>query len=140
MRSVTVRHNFETAHRLPHLQGKCQSIHGHSWWANITVAAEDVADGLVVEFGPFKAGIRDWIDTNLDHGSMLGPDDPLVPVLRSQGCKVHEVPGWPTVENVAEMIATHAADVLATLVRAPGAKVTHVRVTETHVNEATWSA
>ena len=139
MHEVTVRHNFETAHRLPHLDGKCQSVHGHSWWANVTVTADQLAGGLVVEFGPFKAALRAWIDTHLDHGSMLGPDDPLVPVLRSQGCKVHEVPGWPTVENVAAMIADQAGTILGGLVRAPGAAVTRVRVTETHVNEASWT-
>jgi 6-pyruvoyltetrahydropterin/6-carboxytetrahydropterin synthase len=139
MRAVTVRHNFETGHRLLHLPGKCQSLHGHSWWAHVTVSAAEVAAGTVVEFGPFKAGLRAWIDEHLDHGCMLGPDDPLVPVLRSQGCKVHEVPGWPTVENVAQMIAAEAGRILASLTRAPGAEVTEVRVTETHVNEATWT-
>lgn len=140
MRSVTVRHNFETAHRLPHLQGKCQSLHGHSWWANVTVSAPDVAAGLVVEFGPFKTALRAWIDANLDHGSMLGPEDPLGPVLVAHGCKVRTVPGWPTVENVAAMIAAQAATILEGLTRAPGAEVTCVRVTETHVNEAAWQA
>lgn len=140
MHAVTVRHNFETAHRLPHLPGKCQSLHGHSWWAHVTVTAPALAAGCIVEFGAFKAGLREWIDTRLDHGSMLGPEDPLVPVLRGQGCKVHEVPGWPTVENVAAMIAAEAQTVLSALVVAPGASVTAVRVTETHVNEASWQA
>lgn len=140
MHEVTVRHNFETAHRLPHLPGKCQSLHGHSWWAHVTVSAPEVAAGVLVEFGPFKAALRAWIDTHLDHGSMLGPDDPLVPLLRAEGCKVHEVPGWPTVENVAAMLAEVAAAELENLVRAPHATVTGVRVTETHVNEAAWLA
>jgi 6-pyruvoyltetrahydropterin/6-carboxytetrahydropterin synthase len=141
MREVTVRHNFETSHRLPHLPGKCQSLHGHSWWAHVTVAAAQLGpDGTMVEFGVLKAGLRHWIDTRLDHGSMLGPDDPLVPLLRANGCKVHEVPGWPTVENVAAMIGAAAAQVLAGLDRAPGCAVARVRVTETHVNEATWQA
>jgi len=137
---VTVRHNFETAHRLPHLPGKCQSLHGHSWWAHVTVTGPELGAGVLVEFGPFKKALRGWIDTHLDHGVMLGPDDPLVPLLRAHGCKVHEVPGWPTVENVAAMLAKVATGELAALTRAPGCQVTHVRVTETHVNEATWQA
>jgi 6-pyruvoyltetrahydropterin/6-carboxytetrahydropterin synthase len=139
MHEVTVRHNFETAHRLPHLPGKCQSLHGHSWWAYVTVAAPTLASGMLVEFGPLKAALRTWIDDHLDHGSMLGPDDPLVPLLRAEGCKVHEVPGWPTVENVAVMLAGVVAAELARLVRAPGCEVTRVVVTETHVNEAAWA-
>ena len=69
---------------------------------------------------------------------MLGPGDPLAPLLLAHGCKVHEVPGWPTVENVAAMIAKIAAAELRSLVTAPDCAVTRVRVTETHVNEAAW--
>ncbi|MFE4329646.1 6-pyruvoyl tetrahydropterin synthase family protein [Streptomyces sp. NPDC056831] len=139
--AVTVRHNFETGHRLPHLPGKCQSLHGHSWWTDVTVEAPDLSHaGMVVEFGPFKKQLRRWIDEHLDHGLMLGPDDPLLPVLLQYGMKVHQVPGWPTVENVAALLARVAGDALFDLVRAPGARVTHVRVSETHVNAATWTA
>ncbi|MFE3378731.1 6-pyruvoyl trahydropterin synthase family protein [Streptomyces anulatus] len=136
---VIVRHNFEAGHRLPHLPGKCQSLHGHSWWAEVTVEAPALADGMVVEFGPFKKQLRRWIDTHLDHGLMLGPDDELLPLLSQYG-KVHQVPGWPTVENVASLIARVAGDALLDLVRAPEARVTRVQVSETHVNAATWSA
>jgi 6-pyruvoyltetrahydropterin/6-carboxytetrahydropterin synthase len=138
MHEISVSHNFETAHRLPHLPGKCQSLHGHSWWCHVTVSGPELAAGTLVEFGAFKAALRTWIDRELDHGTMLGPDDPLAPLLIAHGCKVHEVPGWPTVENVAEMIAAVAADQLMRLVTAPGCRVTRVRVTETHVNEAAW--
>jgi 6-pyruvoyltetrahydropterin/6-carboxytetrahydropterin synthase len=139
MHGVTVRHNFETGHRLPHLPGKCQSLHGHSWWAEVTVEAPELGNGMVVEFGPFKQRLRRWIDEHLDHGLMLGPDDPLLPLLAPHG-KVHQVPGWPTVENVAALIGQVAGDVLEELSRAYGARVTRVRVSETHVNAATWTA
>lgn len=139
MHEVTVRHNFETAHRLPHLEGKCKSLHGHSWWVEVTASAPQLAaGGVLTEFGPFKAGLRKWIDEHLDHGSMLGPDDPLVPLLQAEGCKVHVVAGWPTVENVAEMIAEQGQRVLHELVRAPYAVVSRCVVRETHVNEAAW--
>ncbi|MFG2404256.1 6-pyruvoyl tetrahydropterin synthase family protein [Streptomyces brevispora] len=137
--SVSVKHNFETGHRLPHLPGKCQSLHGHSWWMEATVEAPALDNGLVVEFGPFKKQLRRWIDEHLDHGLMLGPDDELLPLLSTYG-KVHQVPGWPTVENVAALIARVAQDALQDLVRAPGARVTQVHVSETHVNAATWTA
>lgn len=136
---VTVRHNFETAHRLPHLPGKCQSLHGHSWWAEVTVTAPELSrGGLVVEFGALKKGFRAWVDEHLDHGAMLGAQDALLPVLRSHGSKVYEVAGWPTVEATAELLARVAGDILQDLVRAPGAYVSRVHVTETHVNGATW--
>lgn len=139
MYSVTVRHNFETAHRLPHLPGKCQSLHGHSWWADVTVQAPELSAGLVVEFGPFKKKLRAWIDDYLDHGVMLGEEDPLLPILRAHDCKVYEIAGgWPTVETVAATISVVAETCLRDLVRAPGAHVVRVDVQETHVNKASW--
>lgn len=135
---VTVRHNFETAHRLPHLQGKCQSLHGHSWWASVTVSGPELADGILLEFGPFKKALRGWIDQHLDHGTMLGPDDPLRFALLAAECKVQIVPGWPTVENVAGLLGGIAIGLLGNLTRAPDARITEVRVQETHVNEAAW--
>lgn len=140
MHSISIRHNFETAHRLPHLQGKCESLHGHSWWAEVTVECQDLAAGMVAEFGPYKKALREWIDAELDHGTMLGPEDPLLPLLKAHGCKVFEVVGWPTVENVATILAYQALRVLGQVVRAPGARVVRVDVQETHVNKASWYA
>jgi 6-pyruvoyltetrahydropterin/6-carboxytetrahydropterin synthase len=152
--AVTVRHNFETAHRLPHLHGKCGNLHGHSWWAEVTVAAPDLsAAWTVVEFGAFKTRMRNWIDTRLDHGAMLGAQDPLANVLIDTGSKVFvfgadwEGSPWPTVESVAHMLGVQAAEWLAaagTLEAtptppAPGVRVAQVRVTETAVNAATWT-
>ncbi len=138
--AVAVRHNFESAHRLLNIPGKCRSLHGHSWWAEITVEAPATDSGLVVEIGAFKKAVREWIDEHLDHGTMLGPEDPLGPVLRSYHCKVYDVPGWPTVENVAALLADVAAKALAGLDAAPGARVSSVRVDETRVNSAMWQA
>ncbi|MGW4694852.1 6-pyruvoyl trahydropterin synthase family protein [Kitasatospora cineracea] len=151
--TVTVRHNFETAHRLPHLSGKCENLHGHSWWAEITVAAPVLAAGTVVEFGAFKRALREWIDTFLDHGAMLGANDPLAPVLAGQGSKLFRFGAddpteqeqhaagllWPSVEAVAELLSRVAAEALHTLPRAAGAYVSHVRVAETAVNAASWT-
>lgn len=155
--SVRVAHNFETAHRLPHLGGKCASLHGHSWWTQVTVSTPKLSpQGTVVEFGAYKALLRDWIDTNLDHGTMLGADDELVTPLQEAGCKLYlfaagpvEWPGgslaaglaWPTVENVATLLSRVAARLLYTgLLSEPGATVTRVEVRETRVNTAIWEA
>lgn len=139
MHEIKVRHNFETAHRLPQLPGKCQSLHGHSWWAEVTVQADTLdGNGLVVEFGPFKKALREWIDTELDHGTILGQDDDLVEVLRSHGCKVFVLPYWPTVELVAELIAFKAIRLLQELPAAATARVARVDLQETHVNGASW--
>lgn len=141
-RSVTITHSFEAAHRLPHLNGKCRSLHGHSWRVRVTVTAPDIrADGCVLEFGSFKHPLRDWIDTYLDHGAMLGSADPLRQVLQEQASKVFVFdPGWPTVEEVARLLGSVAERILDDLVEvADGVRVTCVEVAETASNTATWT-
>lgn len=150
--SVSVRHNFETAHRLPHFAGKCVNLHGHSWWMEAKVSAPALHAGAVVEFGALKARVREWIDTNLDHGAMLGAADPLADVLAEHKSKVYRFGAadpegaeqlahglsHPTVEAVAELLARVVADALRDLPSAPGARVAEVTVRETHVNSASW--
>ncbi|WP_179887603.1 6-pyruvoyl trahydropterin synthase family protein [Streptomyces sp. b94] len=143
MNLVKVRHNFESAHRLPQLGGKCTNLHGHSWWAEITVAGRLDERGVVVDFGMLKKSLREWIDTHLDHGSMLGEADPLVPALKADGTKLFLFGSaepskgleWPTVENVAELLARVTSDRIAEAGWTDVA-VSRVQVTETHVNAA----
>lgn len=150
MSTVTVSHNFETGHRLPILQGKCQNLHGHSWWVHVTVSVEE-GPSTVVEFGLFKKHLREWIDTHLDHGLMLGAEDPLADLLPAYGKVFVFDPSdpaeslthglaWPTVENVARLLSRVGDRALHKITRAPGAHVSHVEVSETHVNKAGWSA
>ena len=82
---ISIEHTFETTHRLPQLSGKCVSLHEHSWRFAVCVTAPGMAgDGTVLEFGALKTGVRQWIDTYLDHGTMLGAHDPLI----AAGCKI----------------------------------------------------
>lgn len=146
--AVTVRHNFETAHRLPHLGGKCQNLHGHSWWAHVTVEGAMQDDGTVVEFGDLKRELRGWIDAHLDHAAMLGAHDLLVGALHAAKSKLFvfgEGPfsddlEWPTVENVATLIA-RVAGRAAQIVGHPDRDltVTQVEIRETHINSAVWA-
>ena len=152
---VTVEHTFvETAHRLPHLGGECTSLHGHSWQVTVTMTAPRLAgDGTVVEFGALKAGVRQWIDTYLDHGTMLGAGDRLVAPLTEDGSTVFrfgadpaptdaetlatDLP-WPSVEAVAVVLRRMTQHVLASLPCAAGARVGRVLVRETHRNAAAY--
>lgn len=134
--SVSVRHNFETGHRLPHLGGKCSSLHGHSWWVEVELEGElDPFSGIVAEYGQIKSLIRGWVDEHLDHGLMLSPSDPLLPILGRYG-KVYELEPWPTVEQVAKHLAEVSQDLMdSAKLRV---RVIRTRVTETHVNSAEY--
>lgn len=152
--AVTLRHNAETAHRLPHLGGKCTSLHGHSWQLQVTATFPALRRSIGAEFGAFKAGLRGWVDTHLDHGTMLGAGDPLMPVLsRFPDLKLyvfgrgHRAVAderlaadleWPTVENVAVLLHRVGERVLTGVDHAPGGWVSLVEVQETAVNCAAY--
>lgn len=134
---VTVKHNFETAHRLPFLGGKCENLHGHSWQVEWRFEQPMDENGITVEYGELKASLRGWVDKYLDHGAMLGEADPLVSVLESEGSKLlifgkdwEDYP-WPTVEATAAMLA----DIASVLT---GIQPCEVIVQETAVNSAIW--
>jgi len=93
MAAVLIEHNFETAHRLPFLGGKCENLHGHSWKVSIAFVAYEHetgmdSRGISCEYGKLKQVVRTWIDDFLDHGCMLGVKDPLLPVLLAEDSKV----------------------------------------------------
>jgi 6-pyruvoyltetrahydropterin/6-carboxytetrahydropterin synthase len=146
---ITVRHNAETAHRLPTLGGKCVNLHGHSWHLEVAVAAPALAPpGIVVDFGAFKGAFRHWVDTRMDHGAMLGYQDNLRPAFEADGTRLivfgesgdpltEDLP-WPTVENVAVMIHRVATQCLTGLHAADAARVVGVEVRETDTNSAGW--
>lgn len=152
--AVKLLHNSETAHRLPHLGGKCTSLHGHSWQIRVTASFPALRRSIGAEFGAFKAGLRGWVDTHLDHGLMLGAADPLMPVLAdSPELKLfvfgrgHRADGeeelaadleWPTVENVAILLHRVGERVLDGVEHAPGGWISLVEVQETGVNCAAY--
>ncbi|MFJ4960241.1 6-carboxytetrahydropterin synthase [Streptomyces sp. NPDC088739] len=141
---VEVRHRFDAGHRLPHLPGKCTSLHGHTWHVTATLAGPLDSRGIVVDMGEVKAELRKFVDDRLDHGTMLGADDPLVPLLRDFGKVFVFDPldaafpwgtgRWPTVENVAWLIGGHVQAV----VDHSDVRLVGVRVSETPSNAATW--
>ena len=166
--AVIVEHNFETAHRLPFLGGKCENLHGHSWRVEIAFVAYQHATGMDsrAEYGQLKQVVRGWIDDRLDHGCMLGVKDPLLPVLLAEDSKVfvfgdvgflqiaaeeeqrtwiepaesrvYKTMPWPTVEAVARMLAEELQQQVD-LHFGDVLWVDRVSVTETAVNKAVWT-
>jgi len=157
--ALTIEHNFETAHRLPFLPGKCQNIHGHSW--KVKLYFEGVLDenGIVegIEFGQLKKVCREWIDKYLDHGAMLGWDDPLRTAFLMDGSKVFwfgeqfdlhpndQKPGWaelpwPTVEAVAIMLGWKLGEVIENYFPNKAFGISTVMLQETDVNGVEYSA
>ena len=63
---------FEAAHRLPHHDGKCSRLHGHSWKATIIVKGHTLRrggakDGMLMDYGEMKAPLNELVEDYLDH-------------------------------------------------------------------------
>jgi 6-pyruvoyltetrahydropterin/6-carboxytetrahydropterin synthase len=64
-----VKHiEFESAHRLPWHQGKCQFLHGHSYKLEVCIESEALKpEGIVEDFGTLKQAINQEIIETHDH-------------------------------------------------------------------------
>lgn len=147
--SLTISHRFAAAHRLPHLaRSQCANLHGHNWDVKVTIAGRVGESALLVDFDQVKNPLREWVDTNLDHRTLLGADDELRPVLAAYRQPLFIFgPGgdwerlrWPTVEAVTLLIAEQARHLLAPTLDLVGAYVQQVTVEETPGSSATWQA
>jgi 6-pyruvoyltetrahydropterin/6-carboxytetrahydropterin synthase len=63
---------FEAAHRLPHHDGKCRRLHGHSFQMTVEVCGPNLQTtgpqtGMGVDFGVIAEPIRVLVDGCLDH-------------------------------------------------------------------------
>jgi len=139
---ICVSHNFETAHRLFTVPGKCQNLHGHSWQVELTIVGAGL-DGreMLIEYGELKRSFRGWIDDNLDHGAMLHVGDPLLPVFKELGMKYYPFDSNPTVEAVAAEIAEVVGEqILPFCENGENCRLVAVKVKETSTNAACWFA
>lgn len=138
---ITIRHNFETAHRLSHPDApiKCQSIHGHSWWATVEIEGESTDEqGMLVEFGAFKKAWRSFLDDHVDHHLLAHERDVVAQaILEVQPeARLLRLPFDPTTELLARWLFEQAERVLAPL--SSTARVSALHIQETAVNGAEY--
>ena len=63
---------FEAAHRLPHHDGKCQRLHGHSWIGRVYISGDQLIStgpkqGMLMDFSQLKQYMKPLLDNYLDH-------------------------------------------------------------------------
>ncbi len=58
---------FEAAHRLENYDGKCETMHGHSWKLRVTVRGAVGADGLAFDFNKLEREVKEHVLSVLDH-------------------------------------------------------------------------
>lgn len=75
MRTATIskKFTFHAAHRLPHHDGPCRDLHGHSYVLEVAVTGPvKVADGssdegMVMDFGEVKKVYKAFIEPKVEH-------------------------------------------------------------------------
>ncbi len=109
------------AHRLPHHDGKCRQLHGHTYVVRVYVTGEVQAvsednpqSGMVVDFGVVKEFLKS-VEGRMDH--QFGNET---------------MDAYPTAERLALAIAVMASHDLQPHLP-PGARVSRVRVYEEYV-------
>lgn len=130
---VTREIHFCYGHRLLNYDGKCRHLHGHNGRAVITLEGDRLDRlGMLMDFSQLKKVVGGWIDETIDHTMLLHKDDPLLPLLRERGERVHVLEVNPTAENIAKLIFDFAAE--------QGFPVIEVRLWETESCFATFAA
>lgn len=139
MHSISKTITFESAHRLVHgYPDKCRFVHGHSYRATIYMRSESLNGyGMVRDFADVKV-LKDWIDKNLDHGTLVSKvDQPLIDWLKANEQRHFIMPSEnadhpnPTSENISKFLYKKAHEL--------GLKETYaVEVDETCTSKARY--
>lgn len=105
------------AHRLLNHEGKCSRLHGHNARIKITLEgpvtkdSSKSSDGMVMDFGDMDR-LGAWLDTNLDHRTILEVGDPIINALTECGDSaslvIIDMP--PTAELLGAFIHNHIVE------------------------------
>lgn len=114
---------FEAAHHLPHHDGKCSRLHGHSWVGRIVVEGEELhltgpKKGMLLDYGYMKIRLQDMVDLYLDHHFL------------NETLKTDE----PTSERIAEWVFNYLKEQDTELARL----LVEVQISETCTSSCTY--
>lgn len=106
---ISKEFSFEAAHRLiRNYTGKCTNNHGHSWRVQLYIESADPDNkDMVVDFQETKV-LKQWIDENLDHSTILWKQDPMCKYIQDSGQRIFITKKNPTSEHMAEIIMEKA--------------------------------
>lgn len=96
---------FSAAHRVWNDESKCRNLHGHNYDVEIDVEVEGLNEQNFV--APFDA-IKLVID-GFDHTMILDTDDPKIQEFSDLDLAIREVPGVPSTEFMAALLANRIA-------------------------------
>lgn len=105
--TLTKRFTFEMAHLLPHYEGLCKNIHGHSYKLDVTISGEpnhekgSHSEGMIMDFKEFKSIVNQSVIDIVDHSLVLNQqtDEVLINFMQKQNLKLFLIDYRPTTEN-----------------------------------------
>ena len=127
--SVTKCFEFEAAHCLPHYEGKCKHLHGHTYKLEVEIGVKEKGyllndcGGMVIDFGTLKKQVERLIIDKFDHRYLNDLDQNDSSVFKD----------FPTAENLCIFIAAKVSGIT-------NFKIMRVRVWETSNSYAEWRA
>ncbi len=65
--AVTKEFTFDAAHHLHLYEGKCKSLHGHTYQLSITISGFTNHIGIVIDFADLKQIYKKHVEPKLDH-------------------------------------------------------------------------
>ncbi len=99
--------SFETAHFLPHYQGDCQRIHGHSYHLEVGVLGTPLSspnhpnDGMVIDSCELKKIVKEQVLDVYDHRLIVNAtQQTFIQSLNELGMKLVVTNFQPTIENL----------------------------------------
>ena len=100
--------SFEAAHKLPHHNGKCRRLHGHSWVGRVYVKGNRLISGgakqgMVIDYSDIKKYVEPLLDNYLDHyylNESLQIDNPTSEMVAKWIFERLETAGLPGLEAV----------------------------------------
>ena len=121
MYRITVLSHFSGAHRLRHLHGKCEELHGHNWKIEVSVGSNRLnKEGVVIDFSILKQKMEKVLKT-LDHTFL------------------NNLPYFSGREPSSENIAKYIFDRLKAELKAHPAILKEVTAWESETSSATYS-
>ena len=138
MVTITRTFGFDAGHRVLGHEGKCASLHGHRYTAEVTCSAAGLDQlGRVIDFSKVKEVVGGWLDSHWDHTMILHHMDPMTQAYRTNSREVREalfgprtpfiMDCNPTAENMAVLLLSVANDLLKPF----GIRVVHIKLYET---------
>lgn len=108
MITCTRRIEFDAAHRVMNHESVCKMLHGHRYVLEVTFVASELDNlGRVIDFGVIRDFLKDWINNNWDHNTILNiADQDLGNAIASKilGQKIYYMNCNPTAENMAKYL------------------------------------